>query len=68
MILEPSIATRARPFTPSTSTASVAGWGDVLVEGDTSLLTHPSVAIIGSRQATHEGRTATRKFALRKTE
>jgi DNA processing protein len=48
----------ARPSLPSLSrsNASIPGWGLAHIEGDASLLTHPSVAIIGSRRATHEGR------------
>jgi DNA processing protein len=56
MILDPSIAAGTRPFIPSTDTACVAGWGRVFIEGDTTLLSRPTVAIIGSRRASHEGR------------
>jgi DNA processing protein len=35
----------------------------VYIEGDATLLTHPTVAIIGSRRATHEGRALTSTLA-----
>jgi DNA processing protein len=38
------------------STVSLAGWGRVHVAGDTRLLNRPSVAVVGSRSASHEGR------------
>ena len=56
MLLDTSIAARTRPSSVVASTASVPGWGTVHIEGDASLLTRPSVAIIGSRKASHEGR------------
>ncbi len=56
MLFDTSIATRSRPFTLCESTASVPGWGTVHIEGDATLLASPTVAIIGSRRATHEGR------------
>jgi DNA processing protein len=54
MLLDTSGATRSRPVSASSSSASVAGWGTVFITGDASLLTSRSVAIIGSRRATRE--------------
>ncbi len=56
MLSNTSIAARPRPFSLVESTASVVGWGTVHTDGDTTLLGCPTVAIIGSRRATHEGR------------
>jgi DNA processing protein len=63
MLLDTSIAARTRPFALSSSTASVPGWGTVHIEGDASLLARHSVAIIGSRKASHEGRALTSTLA-----
>jgi DNA processing protein len=56
MLLDTSIASPPLLSSPVQSTAFVSGWGVVHIEGDATLLTRPSVAIIGSRRATHEGR------------
>jgi DNA processing protein len=56
MLLDTSIAVRHFPSSLPQNTASVPGWGTVHIEGDATLLARPTVAIIGSRHATHEGR------------
>jgi DNA processing protein len=38
------------------STVPLAGWGPVHLAGDTRLLDRPSIAVVGSRSASHEGR------------
>jgi DNA processing protein len=38
------------------STTSIPGWGTVQTEGNVSLLSRSSIAVVGSRRATHEGR------------
>jgi DNA processing protein len=57
MLLETSIATRTLSSSLIPSTTSLPGWGTVHTEGDTTLLAQPSVAIVGSRRASHAGRT-----------
>jgi len=37
-------------------TVSLFGWGPVHLAGDTRLLDRPSIAVVGSRSASHEGR------------
>jgi DNA processing protein len=51
----PPRAKRAAPIVP--------GWGEVHVAGDTALLAHPGVAIIGSRRSTPEGQGAAASIA-----
>jgi DNA processing protein len=38
------------------STVSLSGWGTLYTAGDASLLDRPSIAVVGSRRASHEGR------------
>jgi DNA processing protein len=38
------------------SAVSLSGWGTVYAAGDTRLLDGPSIAVVGSRRASHEGR------------
>jgi DNA processing protein len=38
------------------STVSLSGWGALQTAGDVSLLDRPSIAVVGSRRASHEGR------------
>jgi DNA protecting protein DprA len=38
------------------STVSLSGWGTVHTAGDVSLLDRSSIAVVGSRRASHEGR------------
>src|ERR1700689_3027174 len=64
MLLDTSIASRPRPCLLFHGTASVPGWGTVHIEGDATLLTRPSVAIIGSRRATPEGRALASTLAV----
>ena len=56
MLLDTPITARPGPSSLSQGTASIPGWGTVHIEGDATLLARPTVAIIGSRRATHEGR------------
>jgi DNA protecting protein DprA len=63
MLLDTSTVSRPRPSLLCRTTASLAGWGTVHIAGDATLLTRPSVAIIGSRRATHEGRAIAHTLA-----
>ena len=63
MLLDTSIAPRTRPSVLPHGTAFVPDWGTVYTEGDVTLLTRPSVAIIGSRDASPEGRALAGAFA-----
>jgi DNA processing protein len=38
------------------STVSLSSWGTLYAAGDVSLLSRPSIAVVGSRRASHEGR------------
>jgi len=38
------------------STVTLSGWGTLHTAGDTRLLDRPSIAVVGSRSASHEGR------------
>jgi DNA processing protein len=42
---------------------SLAGWGTLYAAGDTRLLDHPSIAVVGSRRASHEGRAFAARVA-----
>jgi DNA processing protein len=45
------------------TTVSLAGWGTLHLAGDTSLLDRPSIAVVGSRRASHEGRALAAEVA-----
>src|ERR1700733_7802554 len=45
------------------STVSLAGWGTLYAAGDTRLLNRPSMAVVGSRRASHEGRALAAEVA-----
>ena len=45
------------------STVSLAGWGTLHLAGDASLLDRPSIAVVGSRRASHEGRALAAEIA-----
>jgi DNA processing protein len=45
------------------STVSLSGWGTLHLAGDASLLDRPSIAIVGSRRASHEGRALAAEVA-----
>jgi DNA processing protein len=49
--------------TSTRSKVSLPGWGTVHAEGDTSLLERPSIAVVGSRRASHEGRALAAEVA-----
>jgi DNA protecting protein DprA len=68
MLLDTSVATRRDVLAPSPSTTLVPGWGSVHTQGDTALLATPSVAIIGSRRATDEGRALASALATQLAE
>jgi len=45
------------------STVSLVGWGTLYAAGDTRLLDRPSIAVVGSRRASHEGRALAAEVA-----
>jgi DNA processing protein len=45
------------------STVSLSGWGTLHTAGDVSLLARPSIAVVGSRRASHEGRALAAEVA-----
>lgn len=45
------------------STVSLSGWGTLYTAGDVSLLHRPSIAVVGSRRASHEGRALAAEVA-----
>jgi DNA processing protein len=45
------------------SSVTLSGWGTLNVAGDASLLHRPSIAVVGSRRASHEGRALAAEVA-----
>ncbi len=45
------------------STVTLSGWGTLHIAGDASLLNRPSIAVVGSRRASHEGRALATEVA-----
>ena len=45
------------------STVSLVGWGTLYAAGETRLLDRPSIAVVGSRRASHEGRALAAEVA-----
>ncbi len=45
------------------STVTLSGWGTLHIAGDASLLNRPSIAVVGSRRASHEGRAVAAEVA-----
>jgi DNA processing protein len=45
------------------TTVSLAGWGQLHLAGDARLLDRPSIAVVGSRRASHQGRALAAEVA-----
>ena len=60
-----SVLTSARPVQQGAvrSIVSLPGWGTVQLAGDARLLNRPSIAVVGSRRASHEGRALAAEVA-----